>query len=209
MKWLETSMKSGNGRMKLPWPIYRCHYRMLPTMPNRFPVKTAQNLGWPAAACDQVARDSNRAPECKMDPTNDECTACNGTREMRVPKGNHVATNNRPPDAIGNLFCASGKCWRLAIAANCPRDSHNTWPTGANFPCTRAPHTSYTDASILETRRPYRWSIESEQKALHCRMEIGTHLSQQKQIQRMAPNSIETHTKMTRAANINLKYIAE
>lgn len=171
-------MSGGNW---LPWPIYRCHCRMLPAMPNRFPVKTARSLSWPAVACDRVARDNNRAPECRMDPTNVECIACNGTHEMQARIGNHVVTNNRPPDAIESPSCASGKCWRLAIAANCPRDSHNTWPIVASFPCTPAPHTLYTNASILEIRRPCRWT---ENITFFANMEIGTHLLQQKQIQR-------------------------
>lgn len=50
-------------------------------------------------AYDRVARDSSPVQECKMDRTSAECIACNGTREMQVRKGNHVAISSRQPGA--------------------------------------------------------------------------------------------------------------
>lgn len=127
---------------------------MRPTMPARFPVRTAQNWRWPAAACAPAARGSNPVRAYRMDPTNGECIVCSGTREMPGQRGNRVATNIRLPDAIGSRSCASETYWRLAVAANCPHGNRSIWRVVASSPYIPAPHASCTGDAVHGTPRP-------------------------------------------------------
>ena len=95
---------------------------MLPVWPDPVPVKTEQNLGWPAAACGQVIRGSCHCKviyfsyrgenidleftvlECRMDQMSVLCIGCSETLGMLDQTESLLASDTLPRDAERSQF---------------------------------------------------------------------------------------------------------